>query len=162
LMSSRHSLTQEQRIRNDSRRLATLASYSGGLEEESQKYKTLSSIDPLTSTLNRNGFGDELHKVALGGAVPAGTGLSSIDIDHFNRINDRHGHDAGDYVLQQVAAALHTNIRSSDSLARWGGEEFLLLCVNTTTQQAVLIAEKLRTAIESLTLEYREKPVPLT
>lgn len=162
LMISRHSLTQEQRIRNDSRRLATLATYSGGLEEESQKYKTLSSIDPLTSTLNRNGFGDELNKVAVDGALPADTALIIIDIDHFKRINDRHGHDTGDYVLQQVAAALHTNIRSSDSLARWGGEEFLLLCVNTTTQQAVLIAEKLRTAIESLTLEYREKPVPLT
>src|SRR5690606_41781070 len=103
LMISRHSLTQEQRIRNDSRRLATLATYSGGLEEESQKYKTLSSIDPLTSTLNRNGFGDELNKVAVDGGLPADTALISIDIDRFKRSNDRHAPDGGDHGPPRLA-----------------------------------------------------------
>ena len=162
LIISRHSVTQELRIRNDSRRLATLASYSGGLEEESQKFKTLSTIDPLTATLNRNGFADELNKITENGQLVADTAIIMVDIDHFKRINDKHGHDAGDHVLQAVAAALQNNIRSTDKLARWGGEEFLLLCVHTTTQQALLIAEKLRTSIESLNLHYRDNAIPVT
>lgn len=162
LVIYRYSLTQELRIRNDSQRLSTLATYSGGLEEESQKFKTLSSIDPLTATLNRNGFAEELSKITENGQLVADTAIIMVDIDHFKRINDKHGHDAGDHVLQAVAAALQNNIRSTDKLARWGGEEFLLLCVHTTTQQALLIAEKLRTSIESLNLHYRDNAIPVT
>jgi diguanylate cyclase (GGDEF)-like protein len=70
-----------------------------------------------------------------------------VDIDHFKQINDRHGHDAGDEVLRRFATVIRNVVRSSDKLVRWGGEEFLLLCPDTTRDHATTMAEKLRGAL---------------
>lgn len=74
--------------------------------------------------------------------------LGVIDIDHFKRVNDSLGHDAGDKVLQGVAHLLRASLRESDLLARWGGEEFLVLLPATDMTEACLVAEKLRQAVE--------------
>jgi len=66
------------------------------------------------------------------------------DIDHFKRINDTHGHAVGDIVLKNFAQMITSTVRSADRVARWGGEEFLIVCMNTTAQQAMTLAEKLR------------------
>ncbi|URI07186.1 diguanylate cyclase [Aquincola tertiaricarbonis] len=79
--------------------------------------------------------------------------LLGIDIDHFKRVNDTHGHAAGDATLVQVAQLLQRTLRSTDFVARTGGEEFLVLLPETDTEGGQQVAEKLRAAVEALTLE---------
>ena len=85
-----------------------------------------------------------------------------IDIDHFKRINDSYGHDAGDVVLRETAKIIHNNTRAADRFVRWGGEEFVLYCENTNPQQALLIAEKIRLSIESANILYNSAAIPIT
>jgi diguanylate cyclase (GGDEF)-like protein len=70
-----------------------------------------------------------------------------LDIDHFKRINDSLGHTAGDAVIAQVATHLRNHVTHNDLVARWGGEEFLLLCPRTCAEEAQRIAERLRTGV---------------
>jgi diguanylate cyclase len=72
-----------------------------------------------------------------------------LDIDYFKRLNDRYGHSVGDQVLVTVAALLVNNTRGYDSIARFGGEEFIILLPNTSVDKAQAIAEKLREKVES-------------
>jgi len=67
-----------------------------------------------------------------------------FDLDHFKQINDRYGHQAGDRVLQRFTTIVDKQIRQSDVFGRWGGEEFLLICPETTADQARNVAEKIR------------------
>ncbi len=105
----------------------------------------LATTDQLTAVLNRQA---SLHHLAseLERSIrynsPLTVGL--IDIDHFKRVNDAYGHAAGDMVLRHVAQVLRTNIRSVDTLGRYGGEEFLLVLPETDVEQAAAAAEKLR------------------
>ena len=71
-----------------------------------------------------------------------------IDIDHFKLVNDTYGHIVGDSVLKEFASILKANVRDSDCVGRWGGEEFIIVCIETDTNGAVLVAEKLRDEIE--------------
>lgn len=73
--------------------------------------------------------------------------LMVFDIDFFKKINDCYGHNAGDQVLIELAAQIRASLRTSDSLTRWGGEEFVVLCPNTTLSTASLLAERLRNKI---------------
>jgi len=70
-----------------------------------------------------------------------------MDIDHFKKINDNYGHAVGDYVLAEVSQIVKQHIRGNDLFARWGGEEFVLVCRNTPIDQARLVAEKIRLLI---------------
>jgi diguanylate cyclase (GGDEF)-like protein len=76
-----------------------------------------------------------------------------IDVDFFKKINDAHGHDVGDLVLVEVTEALALQLRESDVLARFGGEEFLLFLPQTSNQEAALVAERLLSAVNALQLE---------
>jgi diguanylate cyclase (GGDEF)-like protein len=73
--------------------------------------------------------------------------LIVLDIDFFKAVNDNHGHSAGDTVLKEMALRIGDTIREMDIAARWGGEEFLVLCPDTKKQQAVLLAERLNKAV---------------
>lgn len=159
---TRHLMQQEKRIRNDSQRLSTLALYSNDLQQESQHYKLLSNTDPLTGALNRNGFATEMSQRTPDGKLEANTALVIIDLDHFKKINDTLGHDAGDTVLRETAQSIHKNTRATDRFIRWGGEEFILFCENTNAQQALLLAEKIRVSLESLNIFYRNAGIPVT
>jgi len=98
--------------------------------------------DSLTNLYTRRRVMQRVRQLgARPGAAPAA--LVLLDVDHFKRINDRHGHDLGDRVLQQVAAAITASIRSSDMAARWGGEEFLILMPDTSLGDARQVAERL-------------------
>jgi diguanylate cyclase (GGDEF)-like protein len=79
--------------------------------------------------------------------------LILIDIDFFKAINDTYGHFAGDTILQQFANALSANIRPYDFLGRHGGEEFIVCLPNTDREQAVIVAERMRRAVEALTIQ---------
>ncbi|MEO7916880.1 MAG: diguanylate cyclase [Dokdonella sp.] len=103
----------------------------------------LAQQDPLTGLFNRRGFLDRALP-AYDAAVSDATALAviMIDIDHFKTINDQHGHDAGDRTLVAVAERLRELARADDLIARWGGEEFVILLPKTTHQEAINFAER--------------------
>ena len=76
-----------------------------------------------------------------------GLALLMIDIDHFKQVNDEHGHPVGDLVLQNIARILDENTRKVDTVGRWGGEEFLIICPGANIEGTVQLAEKLRECI---------------
>ena len=123
------------------------------LEIEKSEYEKSSKEDPLTGCLNRAGFGGVLLREQeklnrTGGPVS----FMIFDIDHFKEVNDTYGHLVGDEVLVNLAKLVQGMIRNTDSLVRWGGEEFVILSDDTSIQNAAFLAEKLRKAIESATL----------
>ncbi len=83
--------------------------------------------------------------------------LVMFDIDHFKKVNDTFGHDAGDYVLQELCRIIMQNIRDTDSFGRWGGEEFMLLAPNTSKDEAFALADKIRTSVEEHPFEIVQK-----
>lgn len=110
----------------------------------------LSVTDRLTGLGNRHKMDEalELERLRLARSPP-GFSVLMIDIDHFKSVNDVHGHLAGDAVLQDMAKVLSSNVRRTDVVGRWGGEEFLVLCPGTHAAGAMVLAESLRATIES-------------
>lgn len=105
--------------------------------------------DVLTHLLNRKFLPVVLSKeVAYARETHTTFSVLTLDIDHFKRINDTWGHDSGDMVLQQISAILSNNSRGGDYVFRMGGEEFLLLLVDTSAVSALRVAEKLRAHVE--------------
>ena len=121
------------------------------LQEERNKLEKIARIDHLTGLNNRNSsleiFNKEIQRYQR-----YGTGFSIVllDLDHFKKVNDTHGHTVGDTTLQIVAKEILRISRSSDFCFRWGGEEFLLLLPNTSEDNAFSYAEKLRQNVESV------------
>ncbi|MFP4169262.1 MAG: transporter substrate-binding domain-containing protein [Desulfonatronovibrionaceae bacterium] len=124
------------------------------LGEKNKELERLSTTDKLTGTCNRLRLEEVLDKECER-SRRYGEPLSIIlaDIDDFKDVNDLHGHQRGDQVLQEVAACLCTNIRRSDTAGRWGGEEFLIVCPETDSSGAAALAEKLRERVEDLDLQ---------
>lgn len=107
------------------------------------------TIDPLTETYNRLKFDNELTlKLELARTHSGKLGLIMFDLDNFKMINDAYGHDVGDLVLRDVAELARDSIRKTDILARWGGEEFMILLPDTQLGVIEKIAETLRQKIE--------------
>ena len=104
-----------------------------------------SQIDPLTGLFNRRAL-DQALELAWQGHLRTRQPLSllMVDVDHFKRVNDTHGHAAGDQVLVHLAALLQRNLRVVDVVGRLGGEEFLLLLPGSDESQATVLAERLR------------------
>jgi diguanylate cyclase (GGDEF)-like protein/PAS domain S-box-containing protein len=101
--------------------------------------------DPLTEVGNRRSMEAEIEAcVNERRRAEASSGVLFVDIDHFKNVNDTFGHEIGDRVLKMVAKTLQHNLRASDSLARWGGEEFLVLLRYVDAKSFAAIAEKLR------------------
>lgn len=117
--------------------------------EEELRY--LAVHDFLTKTYNRRYFSEqlaeEIERVKRGGGQFS---IIMLDIDRFKKVNDTFGHHAGDLVLINMAEAIQNRIRKIDTLARWGGEEFVLLLPGTSAEQAVILAEDLREIIAAL------------
>jgi diguanylate cyclase (GGDEF)-like protein len=123
----------------------------------------LSITDPLTHLYNRRYFYEVLKK-EFGRAVRYQTPLALLlgDIDHFKRINDRYGHQAGDQVLKEVGKILSYNLRSSDSAFRYGGEEFALILPGTDLQGACYAGERYRHEISRHTVSFEGETISLT
>ncbi len=116
-----------------------------------QEVERLSHIDPLTELSNRRSFSTEalrLFQLAIRNQNKLSCAM--LDIDFFKRVNDTYGHDFGDKVLVAVAKACQKQIRKTDLLARFGGEEFCFLFPETDLNGAALVAEKIRHAISKL------------
>ena len=124
--------------------------YQKKVEEHEKKLSELASCDELTNIYNRRRF-DEILNYEIGMAKRYKDPLSLImfDIDYFKKINDKYGHRAGDEVLKMIAGEVRKNIRETDTFARWGGEEFMLILPKTDFKGAVNIAENLRLVIYS-------------
>lgn len=116
------------------------------LNQEQQELEERLTRDPLTGVLNREGLAPVFNRSWDHDAAPQ-LSLIFIDIDHFKNINDAFGHNLGDQVLLAFAQALSENTRTQDLLARWGGEEFVLACPDTSLENACALAEKLRRCI---------------
>jgi diguanylate cyclase (GGDEF)-like protein len=116
------------------------------LEEELRKKAT---TDSLTQAYNRSKF-DEILKSEINRCRRYNTNLSLLvlDIDHFKKINDNHGHLAGDDILKSVVNLTQNSIRGTDYLARWGGEEFVVLLPETGLDRASALAERIKKNIE--------------
>jgi diguanylate cyclase (GGDEF)-like protein len=114
-----------------------------------RQLENAATIDPLTNCYNRRALNTFISS-DIAYARRQGHDLSVImlDVDNFKEVNDRYGHQAGDRVLQEIAALLRSLIRKSDYIARYGGEEFMLVLPDTTLYHAVQLAEKLRKSIE--------------
>ena len=97
--------------------------------------------DELTGILNRRGIDYKIKNLEKGSIL-------FFDIDHFKRVNDTYGHEFGDYVLTQIGKILKKNFRKNDIIGRWGGEEFIVILPNTSYEDALKLAEKLRKIIE--------------
>ena len=116
---------------------------------------TLSRIDPLTNVMNRRSIANQLEQ--LHQQRKALYSVVLLDLDHFKHINDNYGHDMGDQVLIQVAECLAQHVREQDMIGRFGGEEFILLLPNTTTEQAQHVAERCRIALTELNFVYEQQ-----
>lgn len=114
------------------------------LHARNARLRHLARTDPVAGIANRHRI-EELLKAELAIAEHGGKPCSLLlfDIDHFKRINDSHGHDAGDSVLRQVAQTVQAHLRASDHLGRWGGEEFLIIAPDCTLPQATELAARL-------------------
>lgn len=113
-----------------------------------RKLQQASLTDVLTGLPNRRHAMQVLNDAwSLGKRTNAGISVIMMDIDHFKQVNDRYGHDVGDEVLRAAAAEFKRTTRQSDTVCRLGGEEFLVVCPQTTAQEAAVCAERLRTAL---------------
>lgn len=119
------------------------------LEKEKDLLKTRSLTDPLTGAFNRTGMMQKLRALTSSSDLPVGFGLMVMDIDHFKKINDAHGHEVGDHVLQTLTNLIVEHIRDEDVFARWGGEEFVLITPYRTDVKLLAVAEKLRSLVAS-------------
>ncbi|WP_148716197.1 GGDEF domain-containing protein [Chitinolyticbacter meiyuanensis] len=138
------------RLSRSRRREEELRTLSRALKLENRVIGEMAKRDPMTGVRNRAGIRDELFREAEL-ARQSGHPLAVIfaDIDHFKSINDTHGHDVGDVILKQFARETGSQIRNGDYLVRWGGEEFVIICPDTSLSSATLLAEKIRSQLAS-------------
>jgi len=123
----------------------------------------LSRHDALTGLLNRRAMEEMLNaQLKRSERTQEPFVVMMLDLDYFKRINDRHGHPVGDLALKHVATLLQTAMRASDSLGRFGGEEFVLLLPNTTMAQGAAVAEKIRELLDRSPLEIEATRIPLS
>lgn len=132
------------------------------LEQSIRNAEISARTDVLTGLNNRRAFFDtapSLLKQCYKKELPAS--IVMFDIDHFKKINDEYGHAGGDAALQHVAELLKNKLRRSDISCRFGGEEFAMLLPNTTLDEAVVTAEKIRELIASSPVVYSRKDIPI-
>ena len=117
--------------------------------------KTLATTDTLTQVFNRIKY-DQIVKQEIERAKRYNHPLSLImfDIDHFKKVNDTYGHSVGDYVLQTLTQIVKLDLRETDSLVRWGGEEFVIIAPDTDIERAEILAERVRKSAEEYKFEH--------
>ena len=133
------------------------------LKRSNEKLQKLSNTDHLTELFNRRYMMEVLEK-EVQRSVRKGSDLSIImlDVDHFKQVNDRYGHLQGDVILKRVALQLKQELRSYDCAARYGGEEFISILPDSSLQQSLLVADRIRLAIQAFKFDGPLAPLCLT
>ncbi len=122
--------------------------FTDGILDQIQKLQAMTIHDPLTGVLNRRGFQDVLSKIfAMTERMGISVQVLLLDLDSFKKINDVYGHGVGDAVLVAVAERIRQTVRQTDTIARVGGDEFMLLLLDSREGDAVKIADKIRMAV---------------
>jgi two-component system, cell cycle response regulator len=138
--------------------------YHDNLDEVFQRQMYESALrDGLTKAFNKKYFTDRLESeftFAVRHTSPLA--LVLFDLDHFKKVNDTHGHQAGDHVLTEVSTLLSAALRAEDVFARYGGEEFAVICRGSDTNQAQVVGERLRKAVEGHQFVYEGTHIPVT
>ncbi|NOR57881.1 MAG: diguanylate cyclase, partial [Sulfurimonas sp.] len=126
-----------------------ILSYEGKIDDYTKELEAMATTDQLTGLCNRleldNIYSKELAKAARYDKVFS---IIMIDLDYFKSVNDTYGHQVGDSVLKELSHILQSSIREVDTVGRWGGEEFLIICPQTNLDGALKLAEHIRVAIE--------------
>ena len=128
-----------------------------------EELEHLAFLDPLTGTGNRR-FAERVLRQRLSELARNGWrfGICFADIDNFKRVNDRYGHDAGDAVLKTVAKSMMGAVRSHDFVARWGGEEFVVVVAQKANGELEVVAERLRRLVEASTAQLGSEAIRVT
>ncbi|AZE75908.1 GGDEF domain-containing protein [Pseudomonas synxantha] len=165
-----HQQQRDQREQEVAARLKGLAERVANMEQEAlgyrehlevQRQKAL--LDPLTGLPNRAAWSERLdYEVNAWHQRGNSLSLAMLDLDHFKRINDGYGHLAGDKVLKIIANVLSKRLRPTDFIARFGGEEFVLLMPDSTLADALAVGEVLRGAIAACPFHFKGEPVTIT
>ena len=133
------------------------------LQKANTELQWLSNTDRLTGLYNRGYWEERLRQEHVRHRrYDSQAALVMFDIDHFKRINDTYGHQAGDSVIRKVAEVVKESLREVDVAGRYGGEEFAVLLPDTDRQGGQIFAERLRAAIEALTVRYQEHEIRFT
>ncbi|GAA5217131.1 GGDEF domain-containing protein [Corallincola platygyrae] len=132
-------------------------------DDQASLHREASITDPLTGLFNRRFFYEQATSViSQANRQDYNLSLMICDLDLFKQVNDSHGHMAGDKVIVAFADLLNASKRQEDILARFGGEEFVLLLPNTTLEGAKRLAERFREAAENSEVIYEGKPIRIT
>jgi len=132
-------------------------------ERAEEVARRLSVTDPLTGTFNRRTFLElGAREIARTRRAKGALSLLMLDLDHFKKVNDQYGHQAGDVALKSVVEALQGCLRREDLVVRYGGEEFCVLLPDVELDNAAILAERVRAAVELNGFSYGGKQIPLT
>ena len=144
-------------------RIASMEQQAQGYREHLEEQRQKALIDPLTDLPNRAAWGERLqYEVDQWQKNGNPLLIAMLDLDHFKRINDGYGHLAGDKVLKIIATQLRKHLRPTDFIARFGGEEFVLLMPDTPLSAGLHLIEKLRAAIQACPFHFKGEPVTIT
>ena len=145
----------------DVKRLSLATAFCGRSLESYMLYNEAME-DPLTGLRNRRGLHAHYERRIATLRIYEKASIIMCDIDHFKRVNDTYGHNAGDEVLKYVANLLQNSIRIDDGAFRWGGEEFVLLLPHKSTAEAAVLAERLRGMIEESVINFEGTEIRIT
>lgn len=143
--------------------VAKLSESQLSLAAENEVLEAKAYVDGLTRLWNRTAIREigvrELESARVRGES---VGVAMLDVDHFKKVNDTHGHGAGDAVLRAVADRLRSVVREHDAVGRWGGEEFLLVLPNCTQTTVMSVCHRVRAEIESMPIAFRGGSLTVT
>ncbi|RON55664.1 GGDEF domain-containing protein [Pseudomonas frederiksbergensis] len=151
------------RLQGLAERVAHMEQEALGFREHLEEQRQKALIDPLTGLPNRAAWSERLeHEIGQWQQHGNTLMLAMLDLDHFKRINDNYGHLAGDKVLKIIASVLRKRLRGSDFIARFGGEEFVLLMPSTVPAVGAKLLETLRASIEACPFHFKGERVTIT
>ncbi|AAN65763.1 MULTISPECIES: GGDEF domain-containing protein [Pseudomonas] len=151
------------RLQGLSERVASMEHEALGYREHLEEQRQKALLDPLTGLPNRAAWSERVEREMLDWQENGGhLAMAILDLDHFKRINDNYGHLAGDKVLKIVADQLRKRLRGRDFIARFGGEEFVMLLPQTTPAVAAQVAEVLRATVEACPFHFKGERVVIT
>lgn len=145
--------TLRGRVNNNSKKIEHLTTLTQQVEAEKNALEVLSWTDSLTGIFNKSGITQYANNFIVSSNQSLNLGVLILDVDHFKRINSKYGYDTGDSILKTFTSVITANIRDQDVLSRWSGEEFVLICPQSTTRNLMIQAEKLRKLVSEYAFE---------